>query len=96
MLVFLTVSVYTLLLYNLRIHPNWDLKVRNCMNLHFVPTDKVAVKDDTWYQTLGQFIAVHRNSSSYNPNNVKFDLDASTKVKLKSSESTSCISLCIF
>ena len=38
------------------IHPNWDLKLRNCMNLHFVPADRVVAKDDTWCQTLGQFI----------------------------------------
>ena len=51
------------------------------MNLHFVPADKVVVKDGTWCQTLGKFIDVHftdLNPNSYDIVNLKFDLDIST------------------
>lgn len=34
-------------------HENkWNCKVKNCMNLYFVPVDKVVMKDDTRCQTL--------------------------------------------
>ena len=89
-------SCVDLLLDSLCIHPHWDLKVRNFMNLHFVPADKVVVKDDTWCQTLGKFIDVHftdLNPNSYDMINLKFDLDISTNnlgldvsIKLKWSE----------
>ena len=55
----------------------------NFINLQFVPVDKVVVKDDTWCQTLGQFIGVHfpnLNPDTYGINNMKF---VSTKVKFK-------------
>ena len=36
------------------------------MNLDFVPADKMVVKEDTWCQTLGQYIGVH--FTDLNPN----------------------------
>ena len=48
------------------------------MNCNLVPADKVAVKYDTWYQTLGKFIG-DVNSNSYDINNLKYILDVSTK-----------------
>ena len=59
MRVFFNCSCVDLLFDSLFIYPHWYLKLRNYMNLHFVPADKLPVKDDTWCQTLGQFIGVH-------------------------------------
>ena len=49
------------------------------MNLHFIPTDKVVMKNDTGCQTFGQFISAHLpdlNPNFYDINNTKFDLMA--------------------
>ena len=71
-----------LALYNLCIHPHWDLKGTIYMNLQFESADK----DETWCETLGQFIDLHfpdLNPNYFDLNNMKFDLDVSTKVKFK-------------
>ena len=48
MRVFFNCSFYNLLFDSQFIYPHWDLKLRNWMNLDFVPADKMVVKDDTW------------------------------------------------
>lgn len=58
------------------------------MNLLLAPPDKVAMKDNMWCQTLGQFTGAY--ISDLNPNssdisNMKFDLIISTKVRFISS-----------
>ena len=57
------------------------------MNLKFVSADKVVMKDDNLCQTLGQFTGVHfydLNPNCYDISNIKkFDLNVSTKVKVK-------------
>ena len=53
------------------------MKVKNCINLLVIPTEKVVVKSNTECQTLGQFISAHfpdLNPNSYDINNMKFDL----------------------
>ena len=74
------------LLDSLCIHSHGGLEITNSMNLQFVPVEKVAVKDDTWCQTLGQLISVNFpdiNPSSYDINNIKFDLNAPDNAKFK-------------
>ena len=56
----------------------------NCVNLQFAPAEKVLLKIDDWCQTLGQFTGVHfldLNSNSNDINNVKLNLNVSTKIK---------------
>ena len=79
-------SCVDFLLDNLCIHPHCGLKVSNCMDLHFVPAEKMVVKDDIWGQILGKFIGAHfsdLNPNFYDMNDMKFGLDVSTKVKFE-------------
>ena len=62
------------------------MKVRNYMDLHFVPAGKVVVKDDTRCEILDQFTGAHfpdLQSKPYNIKNMKFDSDVSAKIKFK-------------
>ena len=80
----LTFSV-DLLASSFCVHTHADIwRSINRINFQFAPPNKVVMTDVNWFQSLGQFTAAHfldLNQYSYDVNNMKFDLNASAKVK---------------